>query len=80
MLLLLRSTRTKLAGRFRSSAPMAIILLEAIDNDLTFGYSFSALAGTWVSVLLSKLMVSTSCRVVFGTLVRTLVNVDPSDP
>lgn len=78
MLLLLRSTRKKLAGRFRSL--MAVIWLKAIDNDLTFGYSFSALAGTWVNLFAFRLMVSTSNWVVFWTLVSTLVNVEPSIP
>ena len=51
-----------------------------MDRDLTFGYCFSALAGTWTSRLKSRLMVSTSCRVAAETLLKTLANDEPSSP
>ena len=51
-----------------------------MDRDLTFGYCFNALAGTWTSRLKSRLMVSTSCRVAAETLLKTLANDEPSSP
>ena len=51
-----------------------------MERDLTFGYCFNALAGTWTSRLKSRLMVSTSCRVAAETLLKTLANDEPSSP